>query len=92
LPHLRAQEILNDIIEITPNQITFNSFSIENNEIEIFANIRAVSSLTTFLNALKEYPQISTVAVRSIQNQPETNSVVVTINAKLKGTADENNL
>lgn len=85
-------KILNDIIFLPPSQIKFNSISIENGEIIIYCNVNSVSSLTLFINALKEYPQINLVTVKGIENQPQTNSVDVFISAKLKEGINEESL
>lgn len=77
-------KMLNDIIEKTPTGTTFDSLSIEGNKITILANIRSVSSLSTFINFLKEYPPVSLVSITSINNQTGTDAVKVGILATLK--------
>lgn len=82
----RNSKILADVINETPNDITFNSFKIENNTAEIDTNIQSISSLTNFLTILRDYPQSSSVSIERIDNQSLTNSINVIIVIKLKET------
>lgn len=77
-------KILNDIVELTPSEITFNSFSIDNGEATIDSNISSISSLSNFITALKAYSEFSSVNIKSIQSNDLGTSVKVTISAKLK--------
>ena len=47
-------KIFDDIAKLTPTEINFNSFTIENNKIEIDADVSSISSLTNFLALLCE--------------------------------------
>lgn len=77
-------KILNDIVELTPPEITFNSFSINNGEAAIDSNINSVSSLSNFISVLRAYSGFSSVNIKSIQSNISGTSVKVTILAKLK--------
>lgn len=79
-------KVLNDIIDATPSEISFNSFTIENNQISIDSNIQSISSLTNFLAIIKDYPETSSVTIERIDNQSLTTSINVLINVKLKET------
>jgi Tfp pilus assembly protein PilN len=85
----KSYQILQDIISFTPAEITYNSISIENDEVKIDLNIQSISSLTVFINALKEYPSVLSVNISSIQNRSQTNSVNVIIDVKLKKGSNE---
>lgn len=78
-------KILNDLIEATPSEITFNSFEIGENKVSIDSNIQSISSLTNFLAIIRDYPETSSVTIDRIDNQSLTNSVNVLITIKLKG-------
>lgn len=80
----RRVKILEDIIELTPPEISFNTFLIENEDIKIDLNISSVSSLNTFIETLRSYPQISSVTIDSVSNKNENNKVNVILSAKLK--------
>lgn len=80
----RNVKILNDIVELTPPEITFNSFSIDNGGAIIDSNISSVSSLSNFISVLRDYSEFSSVNIESIQSNTSGTSVKVTISAKLK--------
>ena len=88
----KIYQIINDVIAFTPAEITFNSMSVDENEIKIDANIQSISSLTSFMNSLKEYPSVLTANITSIQNRSQTNSVNVLIEVKLKKGTNETSL
>lgn len=77
-------KILNDIVELTPSEITFNSFSINNGEASIDSNINSVSSLSNFVSLLRVYSGFSSVNIKSIESNIAGTSVKVNISAKLK--------
>ena len=77
-------KILNDVVELTPSEITFNSFSIDKGEAIIDSNINSVSSLSNFISVLRAYSEFSSVNIKSIQSNISGTSVKVTISAKLK--------
>lgn len=80
----RNVRILNDITKFTPPTITFNAFTTENNKITIDSSVKSISSLSIFINLLRDYPQTSSVSVDRIDNQSLTTSVNVLITVKLK--------
>ncbi len=82
----RNVKIFNDIAKLTPPQISFNSFEIENNQIAIDANVQSISSLSNFLSLLREYQETSSVSIDRIDNQSQTSGINVIISVKLKGS------
>ena len=80
----RDVKILNDIAKFTPSTITFNAFVTENNKITIDSSVKSISSLSSFINLLRDYPQTSSVSIDRIDNQSLTTSVNVLIIVKLK--------
>lgn len=80
----RNVKILNDVTKLTPPEITFNSFAIENNQIAIDSQIQSIASLTNFLALLRDYPEISSVSVERIDNNSLSNSINVLIKVTLK--------
>jgi Tfp pilus assembly protein PilN len=85
----KSYQTLKDIVAFTPAEITYNSITVANDEIKIDSNIQSISSLTSFINSLKEYPSVLSVNINSIQNKSQTNSVNVIIDVKLKKGSDE---
>lgn len=76
--------VLNDIVGFTPPDITFSTFSINDNKLSIEANIGSVTSLTTFLNSLREHPSISSASVVQIENTTQAGAIRAFIISTLK--------
>lgn len=79
-------DTLNDIITLTPQGITFNSFDLEPNQLDIDSNMESVSSLNTFIKSLKSYSKISSVSITNISNKADGSGINVLITAKFKGS------
>ncbi len=80
----RNIKILDEVVELTPSEITFNSFTIDNGEVTINSNINSVSSLSNFVSALRAYSEFTSVNVKNIQSNIAGANVRVIISAKLK--------
>lgn len=78
-------DTLNDILSLTPQGITFNSFDFRDAELNIDSNIESVSSLTTFTKSLKSYSKISSVNISSITNKAAGLGINVFLTIKFKG-------
>jgi hypothetical protein len=83
LSHER-HKILRDILSLTPQGIKLNDLSLNKNNISINANVQAISSLTLFVDLLKNYPSIDTLSLDNIENKPSANLIIVSITAILK--------
>lgn len=81
-------KIFNDVADLTPDDITYNSLTIAGNEIRIDASVKSISSLTQLMGSLRKYPQISSVNIDSITNKTTDSSIEAFITAKLKGGSD----
>ena len=77
-------KVFSDVIDFTPSGMSFNNFTISENRIKIDANINSVSSLSMFVNSLKNYPAIDTVSIDKIDNKTSSAVIAVTITAALK--------
>lgn len=77
-------KILNDIIALTPPEITYNSFSILDGKINMEINMTSVQSLTAFMKSLQNYPNITSIAITGIDNSSGDNTVTVTLIGNLK--------
>ena len=75
--------ILNDIINLTPDSITFNTFSLGQNQISIDANALSVSSLSRFVGSIRELPQVSSASILRIESTGQSGLINVFINIKL---------
>lgn len=84
-------KILNDIIERTPEDISFTSFTIDKNQIDIDLNVLSVSSLSNFAALLRAYPETSSVSIDRIDNSSLSNAINVFLTVKLKSSDPETN-
>lgn len=89
LSHER-HKILRDILSLTPQGIKLNDLSLNKNNISINANVQAISSLTLFVDLLKNYPSINTLSLDNIENKPSANIIIVSITAILKQSKYDN--
>ena len=77
-------KIFSDIVGFTPEGMSFNNLSLYENRIRIDANVDSVSSLSIFVNSLKNYSAIDTVSIDKIENKPSSAVITISITAALK--------
>ena len=77
-------KIFNDIIGFAPKGMTFNNLSLSEDRLKIDANIDSVSSLSTFVNSIKNYSAINSVSIDKIENKPSSAVITISITATLK--------
>ena len=81
--NIKTNKIVLDIIGLIPQGVTINSLAFNKDRIVINANTNSVSSLTNFINLLKDYPDIKSVSIDNIENKP-TGGLLVTATTMLK--------
>jgi len=84
----KSVKIFNEVADLTPDDITYNTLAIEGDVIRINASVKSISSLTQLMESLRKYPQISSVNIDSITNKTTDSSIEAFITAKLKGGSD----
>lgn len=77
-------QLFKDIVDLAPKETTFNNFSLYNDRVSIVANMQSSSFLTSFVNKLKNYPNISSISIDKIENKPQNALITVSITAMLK--------
>ncbi len=77
-------KIINDIVTLTPKGIAFNSLNLFEDRITIDANVNSISTLSDFVDALKNYPAIDTISIDKIENKPSSAMISINITADLK--------
>ena len=77
-------KIIQEIVNNTPEEITYNSFNIGNGKLEMELNVSSFATLTKFLETLRKNPQISSLTITGIDNSFGENSVKVTVVVILK--------
>lgn len=76
--------IFQDITSLAPTDFFIKSFTQSPESIRITAEVQSVTSLSTFVSLLREYPSIATVSVDRIENRPSQAVIAVSISAFLK--------
>lgn len=76
--------IAKDIITFSSSGFTVNNLFISSNQIKIDANVQSVSSLTNFVNTLKNNSMISSVSIDKIENRITSGVIIVSITATTK--------
>ena len=79
----KTNKIVFDIVGLAPQGTTIESLTFNKDKLTLSANVNSVSSLTNFINALKDYPDIKAVSIDNIENKP-TGGLLVTVTAILK--------
>lgn len=79
IPHVIA-----DVLKMATGRLSFNSLTVSQNSIKIDATTQSVPRLTSFLNLLREHPEIDTVSLDKIENKTSVATIAVSITATLK--------
>jgi len=77
-------KVFSDIVSFTPKGVSFNNLSLYENRVKIDANADSASSLSTFVNSIKNYPAIDTVSIDKIGNKSSSAVITISITATLK--------
>lgn len=78
--------ILHDIFSLVPAAVNIDQISFESGIIQIEATTQNPQTITSFLKALRTYPQLTGVAVDKVENKTSTATIVIGITAKIKKT------
>lgn len=79
----KTNKIVFDIVGLTPQGAKIDNLTFNKDRITINVNINSVSSLTDFINSLKDYPDIKSISIDNIENKPSVGlSVTVTVMLK----------
>ncbi len=79
----KTNKIVLDIVGLIPQGVKINNLTFNKDKIAINAAINSVSSLTDFINSLKDYPDIKSVSIDNIENKPSI-GLSVNVTAMLK--------
>lgn len=74
----KTNKIIFDIVDLIPQGVTINNLTFNKDKLIISADINSVSSLTDFINVLKDYPHIKAVSIDNIENKT-TGGLLVTV-------------
>lgn len=79
----KTNKIVLNIVGLVPQGAKIDSISFNKDKININVNINSVSSLTDFINVLKDYPDIKSVSIDNIENRP-TGGLLVSVTTTFK--------
>jgi len=74
--------ILANVVNLAPDNFTFNNLSISDESIVIIADVQSLPSLTKFIEDLKNSPEISSISLDKIENKTSNGILSVVISAK----------
>ena len=81
--NVKTNKIVLDIVGLTPQGAKIDNLTFNKDRMTINVNINSVSSLTDFINSLKDYPDIKSISIDNIENKPSVGlSVTVTVMLK----------
>lgn len=80
---VKTTEIIGDIVNLIPPGVKINDLALNKDRINMSVNIGSVSSLTDFIDPLKNYPKIKSISIENIENKPSV-GLSVDITATLK--------
>ena len=79
----KTNKITMDIIGLIPQGVRIDNLIFNKDRVTISINIKSVSSLTDFINPLKDYPNIKSISIDNIENKPSL-GLSVTVTTMLK--------
>lgn len=78
------EQYLIDIKSFAPVNMTIQTIAVAPDAIRIQASAQSVDSLTLFVEKIKQYPQVKSVSIDSINNKTTTDVITVSITVTLK--------
>lgn len=77
-------KIFHDIAGFAPVGMSFNNLALYEDRVRVDANADSVSSLSIFVNSIKNYPEIDSVSIDKIANKASSAVITITLTAMLK--------
>lgn len=78
--------IFTDILNLVPSGLTVNNISLDNSAISMAININSIPALSSFINSLKNYPNIQSISIDKIESKTASSTLTTNITINLKGT------
>jgi hypothetical protein len=88
----RTLTLLQDIIELGRNRITFRNLIVSISSVEVEAQAPSADALTAFVQGIKNHPEIGNVTIDRVQNSTTEGLVTVSIIAELKSNLRQTKL
>jgi hypothetical protein len=80
---IKVSQTITDIVNLIPSQVIVNSLIFNKDKLNIGADVISAASLTSFINPLKNYPNIKSISIDDIENKPSV-GLSVNISAAIK--------
>ncbi len=77
-------QVFREIISMGQGKVTFKTVLVSSDVVKIEAEARSVNALSTFVDALKEAPEIATVSVDKVENKTSDAVIAIAVSATLK--------
>ncbi|MBI2613848.1 MAG: PilN domain-containing protein [Candidatus Levybacteria bacterium] len=79
----KTNKIVLNITDLIPQGVRISNLTFNQDKITINANVNSVSSLTDFINTLRDYPDVKSISIANIENKPLV-GLSVTVTTTLK--------
>lgn len=80
----QTNSIFNEIISLTSKDVVLNKLSLSADLLHIEADISSVTTLTQFIQTLKNNPKIATVSLDKVENKTSTGTITITVTTRFK--------
>lgn len=77
-------KIFKEIMALTPKDFIFSDLTVSEDQLAINGSVRRISSLASFIKALRNYPNINTISLDKIENKTSNGTITVGITATFK--------
>lgn len=73
----KTSKIIQDVIALVPLGVKINDLTLNKDRISININASSITSLTDFINILKNYPDIKSINIDNIESKPSIGLLVI---------------
>ena len=77
-------KIFKETVALAPEDFLLSNLTVSEDRLTINATVQHISSLTTFIKGLRNYPNISTISLDKIENKISSGRITVGITATFK--------
>jgi hypothetical protein len=67
---IKSNQTIKDILGLIPSQVKINDLTLNNNQVNIAADVESISSLSDLIDSLKKYNGIKSISIDNVENKP----------------------
>src|SRR3989344_4079581 len=67
---ISSNKTIADIVHLIPNQVRTNNLIFSKDRVSMDVSMVSISSLTDFIESLKNYPNMKSISIENIENKP----------------------